>query len=154
MSVNLERTYSDQGGTGMEESTELKGFYVRCCEAQTNGDYAFFKRHFSQKDGVLAIGTDPAEWWTGYATITSVFEAQLKEIEGIEVLPGDHQAYHDGPTGWIAGQPVVKLPDGTEMTARLTAVLQKDQDGWKIVQWHFSTGISNEDLLGETLTTQ
>ena len=137
----------------MEKSAELKELYLSCCEAQTTGDYAFFKRHFSQKEGVLAIGTDPAEWWTGYSTITSVFETQLKEIEGIEVQPGTPHAYQDGSMGWIAGQPTIKLPDGTEMPARLTAVFQKEQDGWKIVQWHFSTGTSNEELIGETLTT-
>jgi len=36
----------------------------------------------------------------------------------------------------------------------LTAVFQKEQNDWKIVQWHVSIGISNEDLIGETLTTQ
>ena len=49
---------------------------------------------------------------------------------------------------------LLKLPDGTEMPVRLTAVFQKEENGWKIVQWHFSAGISNEDLVGETLTTQ
>lgn len=138
----------------MEESTELKALYRQCCDAQTNGDYAFFERYFSQEDGVLAIGTDPEEWWTGYAAITGVFEAQLKEIAGIQVQAGKPQAYQEGSTGWIAGRPTIKLPDGTEMPARLTAVFQKEQDGWKIVQWHFSTGIPNEDLVGEKLTTQ
>ena len=137
----------------MEQSTELKDLYLRICEAQSNGDYSFFERYFSQKDGVLAIGTDPAEWWTGYATITKVFKAQLKEAGGFQILADIPQAYRDGSIGWVAGQPTLKLPDGTEMPVRLTAVFQKEQNGWKIVQWHFSTGISNEDLIGETLTT-
>ena len=138
----------------MEQSSELKALYVRCCEAQTNGDYSFFERHFSQKDGVIAIGTDPTEWWTGYATITRVFKTQLEEIDGIEVRPDTPQAYSDGSIGWVAGQPTLRLPDGTEMPLRLTAVFQKEQDDWKIVQWHISMGITNEDLVGERLTTQ
>jgi ketosteroid isomerase-like protein len=40
-----------------------------------------------------------------------------------------------------------------QVPVRLTAVFLKEKDGWKIVQWHFSTGIANEDLLGETLST-
>ena len=111
-------------------------------------------RCFSQKDGVLAIGTDPAEWWAGYAAITKVFKAQLKETGGFQILADTPQAYSAGSIGWVAGQPTLRLPDGTEMPFRLTAVFQKEQDDWKIVQWHVSIGISNEDVIGETLTTQ
>jgi ketosteroid isomerase-like protein len=138
----------------MEQSTELKDFYLRIYEALSSGDYSFFERCFSQKDGVLAIGTDPTEWWTGYDTITRVFKTQLKETGGFQILADDPQAYRDGSIGWVAGQPTLKLPDGTEMPVRLTVVFQKEQHGWKIVQWHFSIGISNEDLFDETLTTQ
>lgn len=138
----------------MEQSTELKALYLRICEAQSSGDYSFFERCFSQKDGVLAIGTDPAEWWAGYATITKVFEAQLKETGGFQILADTPQAYSDGQIGWVAGQPTLRLQDGTEIPFRLTAVFQKEQDDWKIVQWHVSMGISNEDVIGESLTTQ
>lgn len=138
----------------MEQAPELRELYLQCCEAQTNGDYSFFERHFSRKEGVLAIGTDPAEWWAGYADITRVFKAQLEEATGIQVVPDEPLAYRDGSIGWVAGRPTVKLTDGTEMPVRLTAVFQKEADGWKIVQWHFSAGISNEDLVGETLTTR
>jgi ketosteroid isomerase-like protein len=137
----------------MEPSTELKALYLRSCEAQSNGDYAFFERYFSKEDGVLAIGTDPAEWWSGYDTITRVFEAQLKETDGIRVIPDTPLAYCHGSVGWVAGRPTLKLPDGTEMTVRLTTVYKKEKDDWKIVQWHFSTGIPNEELIDETLTT-
>ena len=138
----------------MEQSTELKELYLRICEAMSSGDYSFFERCFSQKDGVLAIGTDPTEWWAGYATITRMFKAQLKETGGFQILADTPQAYSDGSIGWVAGQPTLKLPDGTEMPFRLTAVFQKEQNDWKIVQWHVSIGISNEELIGETLTTQ
>ncbi len=138
----------------MEKSNELKALYLRSCEAISNGDHSFFERHFSQKDGVLAIGSDPREWWSGYGTITSVFKSQLKELGGLQLLAGTPRAYHDGSIGWFAGQPVLKLSDGTEMPFRLTAVFQKEQSGWKIVQWHFSMGIANEDSVGEMMTTQ
>jgi len=137
----------------MEPSVELKRLYVLCCEAQSSGDYAFFEQRFSEQEGVLAIGTDPTEWWSGYATITRVFKAQLEEIGEVQVLADSPQAYSDGSVGWAAGQPTVRLPDGTEVPVRLTAVFRKEQHEWKIVQWHFSAGIRNEDLVGERLTT-
>lgn len=138
----------------MEQSTELRALYLRICEALSSGDDSFFERCFSKKDGVLAIGTDPTEWWTGYAAVTDAFKVQLEETGGFQILADNPQAYRDGSIGWLAGQPTLKLSDGTEMPVRLTAVFQKEQGDWKIVQWHFSTGISNEDLIGETLTTQ
>ena len=138
----------------MQESTELKDLYVRLCQAQSKGDYTFFEKYFSQKDGVLAIGTDPSEWWAGYDTITKVFKAQLTEISGIKVLADVPLAYSDGAMGWVAGQPIVKLLDGTEVPMRLTVVFQKEPRGWKIVQWHSSMGIPNEESIGEPLTTQ
>jgi len=141
-------------GTIMEKSSELEQLYFRICEAQSNGDGLFFEQCFSQKDGVLAIGTDPEEWWVGHAAIARVFKAQLKEIEGIQIKAGMPQAYYDGSIGWIAGRPTYTLPNGTEIPARFTAVLQREEGGWKIVQWHSSIGISNEDVTGERLTTR
>ena len=137
----------------MKESAELSELYVRLCDAQTNGDYEFFEKRFSQNQGVLAIGTDPSEWWTGYDAISKVFKSQLKEVEGIQVLADGAKAYCDGSIGWVAGRPTVKLPDGNEITMRLSVVFQREQDEWKIVQWHSSMGVSNEDAIGETLTT-
>jgi len=138
----------------MEESTELRELYLRICEAMSAGDASFFERCFSQKDGVLAIGTDPTEWWAGYDTITKVFKAQLDETGGFETVADTPHAFSDGSIGWIAGRPTLKLPDGTEIPVRLTAVLQREPDDWKILQWHFSMGIPNEDVIDEELTTQ
>jgi len=138
----------------MESSNELKALYLRSCEAISSGDYSFFERYFSNRDGVLAIGTDPTEWWSGYATITKVFKSQLKELSGLQLLADTPQAYRAGSIGWVAGQPILKFADGTEMPVRLTAVFQKEENRWKIVQWHFSMGIPNEDSIGEISTTQ
>ncbi len=137
----------------MQQSSELQGLYLQSCEAMSSGDHAFFERHFSQNDGVLAIGTDPAEWWSGYATISKVFREQMQEAGGFQIVADSPEAYCEGPVGWVAGRPTLMLPDGAEVPLRLTAVFLKEKDAWKIVQWHFSSGISNTDLLGKTLST-
>jgi len=137
----------------MEPSKELNALYLRSCEAISSGDHSFFERRFSNRDGVLAIGTDPKEWWSGYDTITRVFKSQLKELSGLQLLADSPLAYRNGSIGWVAGQPILKFSDGTEVPARLTAVFQKEENAWKIVQWHFSMGIPNEDSVGELPTT-
>ena len=138
----------------MQASSELRDLYVQLCQAQTQGDSAFFERRFSQKDGVVAIGSDPAEWWAGYDAIAKVFKTQLEEAGGFEVVPDTPLAYQDGSIGWVAGRPTLKLPKDVEVPLRLTAVFQKEPEGWKIVQWHMSMGVANEDAIGEILTTE
>jgi len=110
----------------MKKSIELNELYLQICDALSCGDDSFFEHCFSRKDGVIAIGTDPKEWWPGYNTIIRVFKTQLKEASGFKILPDTPQAYCEGSIGWLAGRPTIKLPDGTEIQIRLTAVFQKE----------------------------
>ena len=137
----------------MEQSTELKEFTLRSYEALSSGDYSFYERYLSQEDGVLSLGTDPNEWWAGYATITKVFKAQLEEMGGFSIIDGAPEAYSEGSVGWVADHPTLKLADGTEIPVRLTAVYHKENNDWKFVQMHLSVGVPNEELLGRALPT-
>jgi hypothetical protein len=141
------------GGKAMEPSTELRDLTLRLYEALASGDHAFLDRHFSGRSGVLTIGTDPQEWWTDREAAMRVFRAQLEEIGGFPIAAGDPQAYTEGSVGWVADQPRVTLP-GTDMRLRLTGVLHREGEDWKIVQWHISMGVPNEQALGQELTTQ
>jgi hypothetical protein len=145
---------SNKEESAMEQSNELIDLTRRSYEALSNGDISFLERHVSQEDGVLAIGTDPNEWWAGYDTIIRVFKAQLQEMGALTINASILQAYSDGNVGWGAGQLELRLEDGTVFPLRLTVVYQKQQGEWKIVQWHGSAGVANADVLGKDLTTQ
>jgi ketosteroid isomerase-like protein len=137
----------------VEPSTAVKQTVLRFYEALTTGNASAIQDLMSRQEGVLAIGTDPQEWWGGYDTITSVFKSQLEEMGGgFPIESGSLQAFSEGSVGWAADQPVLKQPDGSELSFRLTAVLRQEQDVWKIVQWHVSFGVANEDVLGKELT--
>ena len=138
----------------MEASAELKELTLRFYAALSSGDIAFFEQHFSHQDGVLAIGTDPQEWWAGHATIAKVFKIQMQEMGQFSLEAGAPQAYSAGDVGWAADRPTFKFADGTVFPVRLTMVFHKEGDNWKVVQMHASSGISNEDALGKTLTTE
>ena len=138
----------------MEQSSELIDLTRRSYQALSSGDISFFENHFSREEGVLAIGTDPSEWWSGYDTIVRVFKAQLAEMGQLSVEGGALNAYSDGNVGWAADQLALRLTDGTTFPLRLTIVYQKQQGDWKIVQWHGSAGIPNADVLGKDLTTE
>jgi hypothetical protein len=44
--------------------------------------------------------------------------------------------------------------DGAEIPHRSTFVFQQERGAWKIVQWHVSIGVANEEAVGQALTTQ
>ena len=136
----------------MEPSTELRNLTLRLYQAMASGDYAFMERYFSVNAGVLTIGTDPNEWWADRETAMRVFRAQLEELGGFPIAAGDPQAFVEGSVGWIADQPRVTVPDA-EMRLRLTGVFHREGQDWKIVQWHISMGVPNEQALGQALTT-
>lgn len=138
----------------MEQSPELKNFMLRVYEALGKADNAFFDRSISAEEGLLAIGTDPKEYWTGKDSFTKVLKAQLAEMGGFPLVADAPQAYREGSVGWVADQPKIRLPDGTEMPIRLTLVCHQENNEWKIVQWHASIGVANEEALGAELTTE
>jgi ketosteroid isomerase-like protein len=86
--------------------------------------------------------------------VTKVFKAQFEEVGGFSIIAGTPQAYSEGDVGWAADRPKFKLPDGTEIPVRLTSVFRKEGNDWKVVLWHFSIGVRNEEVVGKTLTTQ
>jgi len=106
----------------------------------------------AQQDGVVAIGSDPTEWWAGYETITSVFKVQMEEMRGVTISDSDPQAYSEGSVGWAADRFMLRFPDGTQVPFRVTIVFHQEGGQWKIVQWHGSIGIPNEEALGQELT--
>lgn len=136
----------------MEQSIEIRELLLRTYAAMAGGDITFYDRHLSRRDGVLIIGSDPNEWWTGYDTILRVFKAQVGEMGGISCLPGDPQAYSMGDVGWVADRPKFRLPDGTEIPLRMTLVFVKEDGEWKVTQQHISIGVPNEKIVGQELT--
>jgi hypothetical protein len=67
---------------------------------------------------------------------------------GITVVPGDTRGYREGDIGWVASRAAFRLPDGTEVPARMTAVFRRESGDWKVVQGHASIGVGNEEATG------
>lgn len=80
----------------MNPSAELKNVVLRLYESMTKGDVSAFERLFSRQSGVIAIGTDPNEWWADYETIVRVHKAQFQEIGGIQIRAGELNAFVEG----------------------------------------------------------
>jgi hypothetical protein len=138
----------------MNPSHELKNTMLRFYESMTAGDASAVERLFSRQSGVLAIGTDPNEWWEGHETIARILKTQLREMGRIQIKAGVPTAFVEGMVGWAADRPTFRLPDGQAVPFRATAVFQKENGEWKIVQFHFSIGVPNEEAVGKKLTTR
>jgi ketosteroid isomerase-like protein len=137
----------------MERAPELEDLMRRWYAAMADGDAAFVDRALSRQEGLLVIGSDPREWWTGYATAAERFKTQIREMGGqLRATPGDLQAYREGSVGWAADHPTFRLPDGTELALRLTGVFRQEDGEWRCVQWHASIGVGNEEAVGKELT--
>ncbi len=87
----------------------------------------------SRSDDVLVIGTDENEWIEGDA-VQAIWEAQAD----IEIDVDDLRCYEEGSVSWMAGRITFKLPDGTNLPARITGVAHRENGEWKIVQSHAS----------------
>ena len=137
----------------METSQEIKERMKQIYTMMEQGDAEAIKTVFSSHSGVRAIGTDPNEWWQGGEQITSVFLKQLEEMKGISIVKSNPEAFNSGATGWAADNAVFKLGD-IKIPMRVTAVFNKEQNDWKVVQWHTSMGVSNEEAIGKELSME
>ena len=138
----------------MQPNAELAGSVARMYAMFETGEPSVVDAILSQSPDVHGFGTDPDEWWVSEALATA-FRVQVPEMHaaGMRFRAGDIKAYSEGSTGWIADQPTLLLPNGAAVPMRLTAVWRLEAEAWKMVQFHLSIGVSNQEALGTQLTT-
>lgn len=132
----------------MHPSDEIKNAVLHLYASMTSGDISVIERLFSRQSGVLAIGSDPNEWWTDYVTINQVFSAQFKGGSSKPIIAQDLHAFAEGTVGWASERRTSRLQNGKEITIRETFVFHQEEGEWKIVQLHVSLGIPNENVFG------
>ena len=136
----------------MEQSDELRDLTLRFYEATATGDLSFLERHLSRQEGAVFVGTDPHERWEGFEAFVEAMrtqaEAQWGAAAGMQIVPGQLQAYQEGNVGWaIDCDPLFRLPDGLELPFRSSWVFRREDGEWKLVHVHTSIGVGNEEAL-------
>ena len=133
---------------------EIIATLARFNAASTNGDIAEMKRLTSRSPEALAIGTSPDEKFVGYDAIIAWWGGLFDFLESVGYANGGLPVVaaatplhvgHKGSVGWIASEATWQFLNGT-VPFRISLVLEKEQGKWKIVQQHFSVGISNDQL--------
>jgi len=132
----------------MNSSVEIKNAVLALYEGMSKGDVSTVERLFSHQDGVLAIGSDPNEWWADHDTIVRAFKAQFQEMGARQVQVGELNTLVEGTVGW-ADRHLVRRMYGKEVTIRETLIFHLEDGEWKIVQFHASLAIPNNQMFGK-----
>jgi len=133
----------------MQPSPELQDLTSRIAQAVGDGDVAFLERHISRQADVAFLGTDPDEWWTDLAGLERALAAQRGA--GVMVIPGDPLAYQEGNVGWAIDRTVRFRIGDQEAPFRFSVVYRHEDGEWKMVHFHSSVAVSNEEARGVTL---
>ena len=123
--------------------------------AMTNADISFIDDVTSNASDAIAIGTDPAEVFVGHAAIVEWWQGIFDFLLGTPGYPngglptvpnGDlPRVNHKDGVAWAADDATWQFANG-DVPFRLTLVFRKEQGQWRIVQQHFSIGVSNTEL--------
>lgn len=134
------------------QSAELTSVFLRILDAFRDRDIATLSNLVVDGTDFRGIGTDADEWFASAEAFKRITEHQLEEMPRYTFDVVHVDAFTDGPVGWVASSLTLHTPLG-EFNLRITAVFVMDHGVWRVVQWHASAPISNQELLGVELTT-
>jgi SnoaL-like domain len=126
----------------VERSDTVRDAMLRFYDRLSAGDVDSFDDLVSGDPATLVIGTAPGEWVRERDRLRFGFEA-----EGVGMRPGPSpEGFAQGSLGWVVDEPTLSFPDGTAISTRLTAVLKREDGAWKIVHFHVSVGVPDEEV--------
>ena len=101
----------------------------------------------------MFVGTDPDEWWEGFVAFREAMAAQSEAMGGMQIVPGQLQAYREGDVGWVVDRDAsFRLADGRQIPFRSTLIFRREAGEWRLVHLHSSLGVRNEKMFGEEAT--
>jgi hypothetical protein len=112
----------------MHRSAEVRDALLRFYEVFPAGNLEGFAQIIvRENEGVVVIGTDPAQWTEGREQWIAAREAVVHAMEGLRFEAGEEpHGYEGGLMGWVADRPRAVLPDGNAISTRLTGVLRQE----------------------------
>lgn len=130
----------------MEESEEIKKLIYESGEANTQGNVEFWEKHFSKNKDVMIYGTAPGEGIRGYDSIIAAFKAELSVMKPSSFTIDTLHAFCEGTVGWYLVRSTATYPNGTEMPARASGIVHKEDGIWKIVMQSATLEVPDEKI--------
>lgn len=126
----------------MAPSAEVRDTVLEFCRRMIAGEADEANDLISRDPALIFIGS-AGEWVDDQDTLRA---GRLDPGEGLEPGP-DPKAYANGDVGWYADQPTWIFGDGTRAEMRMTAVLQREAPGWRIVHAHLSVAVPDNECV-------
>ena len=126
-------------------ATELMNQFWQSFET---GDINLVSEVMAHDSDMVVIGTDAAELWVGYDDFEAAMEQQFAAMESLGVSLDDEalKVHGSGEVAWysgIAGFKGTSMGEDFEFDGmRVTAVLEKRDAKWVIVQYHGSAPVT------------
>jgi ketosteroid isomerase-like protein len=118
--------------------------------AASEGQVEAFLSYFLEDESTTYFGTDPDEQWYGISRIRENFEENFRTYGKWTIMSTDLRVHRVGDMACFSDEVELSARLGNSSIAepgRMTGVLVRKDGAWKIVQAHFSFGVSNRELL-------
>ena len=137
----------------MKPSPDIEDRMRGMVDALQRGDVSAIERLTSRETGVVAIGTDPAEYSREFDEIMRLMHESTPDAgPQIHVHLDTVHAYEEGDVGWVDGTGRFEH-DGESVQVRMTAVLRREDGEWHAIQSHASIGVPNANMFDSTFQT-
>ena len=126
----------------MTPSAEIKATMLEFYRRVLAGEADAANDLISRDPSTTFVGS-AGEWVADQETLRS---GQLPAGEGLEAGP-EPVAFERDDVGWFADQPTWIFADGSRAPMRMSAVLQRDEPGWRIVHTHLSVAVPDDQCV-------
>ncbi len=106
----------------------------------------------SSDASLRVLGSDVDELWEGPGQFLNVRQTQSVEKPDFRMVTEKVEAFEDGDFGWVMLFSTMVTPEATTRI-RHTAVLRLEAGSWRVIQWHNSVPVPNQQIFGVELTT-
>lgn len=126
----------------MAPSVEVRDTVLEFYRRMLAGEAEAANDLITRDPAMIFIGS-AGEWVDDQATLRSGTQV---DTEGLEAGPNP-VGYANGDVGWFADQPEWVFADGSRAQMRMSAVLQREPVGWKIVHAHLSVAVPDNECV-------
>jgi hypothetical protein len=126
----------------MAPSAEIRDTMLEFYRRMLAGEAEGANDLISRDPAMIFIGS-AGEWVDDQATLRGGTQV---ETEGLEAGPNP-VGYASGDVGWFADQPAWIFADGSRADMRMSAVLQREPEGWRIVHAHLSVAVPDNECV-------
>jgi ketosteroid isomerase-like protein len=132
------------------EETAAKATMSQFWQSWESGDIDIFTEVMAHDPDMVTFGTDAVERWVGYEDLKAAAEQQFAAMESAQITVFDEvfKIHHSGEVAWysgIADFEGISLGEEFEIAGlRATAVIEKRDAKWVIVQFHVSAPVSGQ----------